>query len=77
MSSLPVTRSALDASSQTFPTLTEAQIARVRPLAKLRKIEPGEVLFRPRDHGIPFFIVLSGKLEIVQADPLREEVNTK
>jgi thioredoxin reductase (NADPH) len=74
MSSLPVTRSALDASSQTFPTLTEAQIARVRPLAKLRKIEPGEVLFRPRDHGIPFFIVLSGKLEIVQADPLREEV---
>jgi thioredoxin reductase (NADPH) len=74
MSSWLAARSALDASSQTFPTLTEAQIARVRPSAKLRKIEKGEVLFRPGDRGIPFFIVLSGKLEIVQPDLRRQEV---
>src|SRR6266704_1861943 len=68
MSSWPATRSALDASTQMFPSLTEAQIARVRPGAKLRKVEAGEILFQPGDQGISFFIVLSGELEILQSD---------
>jgi len=51
-----------------FPSLTEAQIARVRPGAKLRKVEAGEILFQPGDQGISFFIVLSGELEILQSD---------
>jgi len=60
--------SALDASTQTFPVLTAAQIARVRSAGKVRKVERGEVLFRPGDTAVPFFVLLSGSMEIVQPD---------
>jgi thioredoxin reductase (NADPH) len=65
MSSWPAP-SALDARTQAFPVLTEAQISRVRPGSKLRKVEPGEILFEPDDAEVPFFVLLSGSMEIVQ-----------
>jgi thioredoxin reductase (NADPH) len=65
MSSWPAP-SALDAATQAFPVLTPAQIARLRPEGKLRKVEPGEILFRPNDTEVPFFVLLSGSMEIVQ-----------
>ncbi|HVN07656.1 MAG TPA: FAD-dependent oxidoreductase [Patescibacteria group bacterium] len=67
MSSPPVP-SALDANTQTFPTLTDAQVARVRAVGKVRKVERGEILFEPGATNIPFFVVLSGIMEIVQQD---------
>jgi thioredoxin reductase (NADPH) len=67
MSSWPAP-SALDARTQAFPVLTAAQIARLRPGSKLRKVEPGEILFQPDDTGVPFFVLLSGSMEIVQPD---------
>ncbi|HKH98181.1 MAG TPA: Crp/Fnr family transcriptional regulator, partial [Candidatus Sulfotelmatobacter sp.] len=67
MSAWPVP-SALDARTQAFPVLTAAQIARVRPGSKLRKVEPGEILFQPGDTEVPFFVLLSGNMEIVQPD---------
>ena len=60
--------SILDPNTQTFPTLTEAQINRIRPVAKSRNVEPGEILFEPGDTQVPFFVVLSGSLAIVQPD---------
>jgi thioredoxin reductase (NADPH) len=65
MSTWPVS-SVLDARTQAFPILTEAQISRLRPGGKLRKVEPGEILFQPDDTGVPFFVLLSGSMEIVQ-----------
>ncbi len=67
MSSWPAP-SALDARTQAFPVLTAAQISRVRPGSKLRKVEPGEILFQPDDSEVPFFVLLSGSMEIVQPD---------
>ena len=61
--------SVLDARTQAFPVLTTAQIDRIRPAGKLRKVEPGEILFQPDDMGIPFFVLLSGGMEIVQPIP--------
>jgi thioredoxin reductase (NADPH) len=58
--------SALDAATQIFPTLTPAQIARLRPAGQVRKVEPGEILFKPGDTEVPFFVLLSGAMEIVQ-----------
>ncbi len=58
--------SALDYKTQIFPTLTAAQIDRIRPWAKVRHVEPGDVLFHPGDEHVPFFVLLSGSLEIVQ-----------
>ncbi len=65
MSTWPVP-SALDAGTQTFPDLTPSQIDRIRLASTLRKVEPGEILFRPGDAGVPFFVLLSGTMEIVQ-----------
>lgn len=65
MAFLPLS-SALDPSTQTFPVLTPTQIDRIRAGGKLRKVEPGEILFRPGDRDLPFFVLLSGSMEIVQ-----------
>ena len=66
--SSPLVPSALDASTQAFPTLTTEQIDRIRPSGNVRKVQRGDVLFKPDDIGIPFFVVLSGGMEIVQPD---------
>lgn len=60
--------SALDANTQIFPTLTDVQIDRIRLIAKVRKVERGEILFEPGDSNVPFFVLLSGQMEIVQPD---------
>jgi thioredoxin reductase (NADPH) len=67
MSSLPMP-SALDARTQAFPVLTDAQINRVRSSSKLRQAKKGEVLFEPGNTNVPFFVLLSGRMEIVQPD---------
>jgi thioredoxin reductase (NADPH) len=69
MASQPVpTSSALDATTQIFPVLTPAQIARVRSCSELRKVQLGEILFELGDSDAPFFVLLSGAMEIVQPD---------
>jgi thioredoxin reductase (NADPH) len=49
-----------------FPALTTAQIDRIRPYGKIRQMAAGEILFEPGDVSVPFFVLLSGALEIVQ-----------
>jgi thioredoxin reductase (NADPH) len=67
MSSQPIP-SALDSRTQAFPILTTAQISRVRSRSKLRPVQKGEILFEPGDTNVPFFVLLSGNMEIVQPD---------
>src|SRR4051794_31997520 len=55
-----------------FPVLTQAQIDRIRPSGVVRRVEVGEILFRPHETDVPFFVLLSGKLEIVQSGLDRE-----
>jgi thioredoxin reductase (NADPH) len=65
MSSPPIP-SALNAETQIFPTLTAAQIDRIRPYGHVRDVTAGEILFEPNQTGVPFFVLLSGSMEIVQ-----------
>ena len=58
--------SILDPKTQAFPTLAEAQIHRICPISERRKVEAGEILFEPNDTNVPFFVLLSGAMEIVQ-----------
>jgi thioredoxin reductase (NADPH) len=76
MSSQPVP-SALDARTQAFPILTASQISRVRSVGKLRHVKAGEILFEPGDMNVPFFVLLSGRMEIVQPDLTGERPITK
>lgn len=73
MASIPVP-SALDARTQTFPLLSEPQINRVRQVAKVRRVEAGEILFEPGDTDVAFFVLLSGSMEIVQPTFRGEEM---
>ena len=66
MASLPP--SALDPRTQAFPTLTAAQIDRIRLSGMERHVHSGEILFEPDATAIPFFVLLSGRMEIVQPD---------
>ncbi len=60
---LPSTATAGD---QAFPTLTEAQIARIAAHGRRRKVERGEVLVKAGARNASFFVVVSGHLDIVQ-----------
>src|ERR1700674_3256106 len=76
MSSRPIP-SALDARTQAFPILTAAQISRVRSGGKIRHVEKGEILFEPDDTNVPFFVLLSGSMEIMQPDLTGERLIAK
>src|SRR5215831_9229898 len=68
---LPLTSSRIE---QIFPILTPAQINRIAVHGQMRAIEPGKVLVEQGDSTVPFFVVVSGELEIVRpsgaAEPL-------
>jgi thioredoxin reductase (NADPH) len=51
---------------QMFPKLTPAQIARIAARGHQRAIQQGELLVEQADSVIPFFVVLSGEIEIVR-----------
>ena len=72
MSASPLIPSFLDARTQAFPTLTAAQIARIRAVSKSRMVKKGDVLFEPGDTDVPFFVLLSGSMEVVQPDLVGE-----
>ena len=55
-----------DANHQAFPKLTPAQLEKIKPYGKLRKVTAGEILGEPGDNGVPVFVVLSGSLNILQ-----------
>lgn len=74
MSSAP---SALDARTQAFPVLTNAQIDRLRNGSVSRHVQPGEILFQPGDTEVPFFVLLSGSMDIVQPDLAGERLIAK
>ena len=65
MATLPPV-SALDAKTQAFPVLSDGQIDRIRASAHVRNVQRGDILFEPGDSAVPFFVLLSGSLEIVQ-----------
>lgn len=65
--SIPIP-SALDVRTQAFPVLTDAQINRIRLLGTSRQVKTSDILFEPGDTDVPFFVLLSGRMEIVQPD---------
>jgi thioredoxin reductase (NADPH) len=51
-----------------FPTLTDAQIARISPQGQRRTVAAGEVLIDVGQVPAPFFVVMSGALQVVRPD---------
>ncbi len=51
---------------EVFPILTEAQVRRIAAHGRVRAVAAGEVLVEQGHSLIPFFLVLSGELEVVR-----------
>ena len=60
---LPLKSSMLE---QIFPTLTPAQIRRISSHGHTRPIQRGQVIVEQGDRNVPFFVVVSGEVEIVR-----------
>jgi thioredoxin reductase (NADPH) len=60
---LPIVKAHIE---QIFPKLTQAQIRRIAPYGHIRKIDRGEVLYEQGASTAPFFVVVSGELEVVR-----------
>src|ERR687885_2587474 len=60
---LPLTSSRIE---KIFPKLTPAQIDRIAAHGRIRSVQPGEVLIEQGDTSVPFFVVITGEVEIVR-----------
>jgi len=60
---LPLTSSRIE---KIFPKLTPAQIGRIAAHGRTRSVQPGEVLIEQGDTSVPFFVVITGEVEIVR-----------
>jgi thioredoxin reductase (NADPH) len=70
---LPLTSFRAD---QVFPALTPAQIRRIATRGHVRSIQRGEVLVEQGDSAVPFFVVVSGELEVVRPSVADETLIT-
>jgi thioredoxin reductase (NADPH) len=61
---------------QMFPILTRAEIDRIALHGKVRKVRQGEVLVEQGQETTHFFVVLSGRLEILQSFDAGERIIT-
>ncbi|HEY3821966.1 MAG TPA: FAD-dependent oxidoreductase [Polyangiaceae bacterium] len=50
---------------QMFPTLTDAQMARIVRVGKERVLAKGETLFEQGQYGVPIHLILEGSIEIL------------
>src|SRR5262245_55893209 len=60
---LPLTKSHIE---KIFPKLTSAQINRIAARGHVRPVQTGEVLVEQGDTSVPFFVVITGEVEIVR-----------
>src|SRR5690349_4984966 len=70
---LPLNKSRLE---QIFPKLTPAQMLRIEAKGSIHKTQSGEVLVVQGDRNIPFFVIISGELEIVRPSGSSETLIT-
>jgi thioredoxin reductase (NADPH) len=60
---LPITSSRIE---QIFPKLTQAQIRRVAARGHIRAMKGGEILYEQGHSAAPFFVVISGEIEVLR-----------
>lgn len=61
---------------QIFPKLTPVQMGRIATHGRRRPTQPGEVLVEQGERDVPFFVVVSGELEVVRPSGAEETLVT-
>jgi len=67
--SLTPLAAAVSRPERVFPTLTQAQITRIAPHGRRRPITSGDVLVEVGQRPVPFFVVLSGEIQVLRPSP--------
>ena len=70
---LPLTKSQRE---KIFPKLTPVQINRITLHGRIRSVQSGKVLIEQGDRTVPFFVVISGEVEILRPLGARETLVT-
>ena len=70
---LPLARSNIE---RIFPKLTSEQIGRMQERGHMRAVKLGEVLVEQGDSNVPFFVVISGEIEILRPSGVTETLIT-
>jgi thioredoxin reductase (NADPH) len=70
---LPLSSSRIE---KIFPKLTPEQMDRIAAYGRTRSVQPGEVLIEQGDISVPFFVVITGEVEIVRPFGDRETLIT-
>jgi thioredoxin reductase (NADPH) len=70
---LPLSRARIE---QIFPKLTPKQIRRITLHGRTRTTKVGEVLIEQGDSSVPFFLIITGKVEILRPLGARETLVT-
>src|SRR5919199_6211508 len=60
---LPLTKSRRE---KIFPKLTPVQISHISAHGRTRSVQPSEVLIEQGDTSLPFFVVITGEVEILR-----------
>ena len=71
---LPLPLTQASGAERTFPTLTSAQIERTGAHGRVRPIRREEVLIEAGERVVPFFVILTGQVEIVRRSGTTEEL---
>ncbi|HWC18660.1 MAG TPA: FAD-dependent oxidoreductase [Terriglobales bacterium] len=74
MATLPVPDISPERREQMFPRLSASQIQRITNVGKARRVERGHLLIKQGETNVPFFVVTSGEIEIVQPGPYGDQV---
>jgi thioredoxin reductase (NADPH) len=76
MNDIPVQISLAEASRPDgrFPTLTDAQIARIAAHGHMRQVQRGDVLVEAGERTARFFVVTAGRIEIARSSGATEEL---
>src|SRR6266545_5246553 len=64
--SRPIQPTGLSISQRLFPTLDAAQLARIAAHGRRRSISRGDVLVEVGDKAVPFFVVVSGEVQVLR-----------
>ena len=61
----PTPRTPVVTDASAFPTLDDSEVASLEPLGSRRTVDVGEYLYREGDLAYDFYVVLSGRVDIV------------
>src|SRR6476659_9638687 len=63
-----------DTESIAFPALSDEQLATLESLGTRRKINRGEILYKTGQRDVPFYLVLSGELDVFESRDGQEQI---